>query len=332
MKLKSHKGLVLDTSREGWDSGAATFGTIVFDRDRRQYYLFYTGASDVNWSEASIGVAVSRDGLNFKKRDDLNPIINSKDLNLKEAVTPVVFQMQSNYFMAFAGKKAIGKGREILLAYSDDLMGPWRFVKQLIKPEYPWEGNDIDLGPSHVRLDETRILVYYSNVSNKLLRTLIFGPRYWFRTLGILEIKINTPNEIKAYRFNKNPLKHLNGPKGSWNESLFCPGYFRLGAFHYLLPAASTYSVGFPYKQFVGLVEDSSPYFLNPSKIDILIDGPREKKSILPSIRSEIALDTPCPVIRGDELWLYYSVMDRADGIWKLALSIYSLDDVTSNK
>ncbi|RLI17825.1 hypothetical protein DRO54_10970 [Candidatus Bathyarchaeota archaeon] len=91
------------------------------------------------------------------------------------------------------------------------------------------------------------------------------------------------------------------------------------------MPAASTYSIGFPYKQYIGLIKDQSPYFLNPTKIGILIDGPKEKGKIISSIKSEIALDTPCPIIRGDELWLYYSAMDRADGIWKIALSIYSL-------
>jgi 3-hydroxyacyl-CoA dehydrogenase len=50
------------------------------------------------------------------------------------------------------------------------------------------------------------------------------------------------------------------------------------------------------------------------------------------SLASQIDWRNVNAVIRGDELWLYYSVMDRADGIWKLALSIYSLDGVASNK
>jgi len=36
-----------------------------------------------------------------------------------------------------------------------------------------------------------------------------------------------------------------------------------------------------------------------------------EKRRIIPGIKSEIALDTPCPIIRNEELWLYYSAMDR---------------------
>jgi len=75
----------------------------------------------------------------------------------------------------------------------------------------------------------------------------------------------------------------------------------------------------------VGLIEDTSPFFQHPTSIQILINGPEERSDILPSGRSEIALDTPCPILREKELWLYYSVMDRADMVWKTALSIFSL-------
>jgi hypothetical protein len=51
-----------------------------------------------------------------------------------------------------------------------------------------------------------------------------------------------------------------------------------------------------------------------------------KKEKIIPGIKSEIALDTPCPIIRNGELWLYYSAMDRTDGVWKTALSIFPLE------
>ena len=325
MKHNFNKGIILDVSKEGWDMGAATFGTVVYDQDERKYYLFYSGASDVKWTEASIGLAISQDGLNFKKYNEQNPIVNSRDFGLKQCVTPVVFKIKEYYFMIFAGKPA-RKGRRIYIAYSDNLIGPWRLIRELIRPQYYWEGKDIDLGPSVVILNENEVLIYYSNVSNKILWNLLFRPRYWFRTIGILRLKVNSPTNIKTYRFDGNPLRHLNGPKGSWNESLFCPGCFKMERSYYLLPAASTYSVGFPYKQYIGLIKDSSPYFLNPIKIDVLIDGSREKDKIIPGVKSEIALDTPCPIIRNGELWLYYSVMDRVDGVWKIALSIFPLE------
>jgi len=322
MMLKSHIGVILDVSKSGFDSGAATFATVAYDEDRREILLFYTGASDTKWTKADIGLAVSKDGLKFEKRGIL---ISSKDFGLRECVTPVLFYAKNNFYIVFSGKKFSGGGRRIFIAYSDDIRGSYRFIKQLAEPRYSWEGNDIDLGPSAVKLSEDEVLVYYSNVSNKLFWRIIFGPRYWFRTLGILKLKVRSPSDVEVHRFDKNPLKHLNGPKGSWNESLFCPGYFKIGDKHYLLPAASTYSVGFPYRQYIGLIEDTSPYFQNPRKINILIDGPKEKKAILPNISSEIALDTPCPIIKDNELWLYYAVMDRSERVWRTALSIYSL-------
>lgn len=145
------------------------------------------------------------------------------------------------------------------------------------------------------------------------------------RQIGILRIKNPAGEIIQFSRWDKNPLSHLNGPSGSWNESLFCPGYFELGGVHYLLPAGSTYSVGYPYSQYVGLVEASTPFFETPVSARPLIDGPREKNNLLPGLKGEIALDTPCPVLVGDEVWVYYSAMDRADGIWKMVLSSFKI-------
>jgi hypothetical protein len=324
VKEKEHKGLVLDVSNEGFDAGAATFGSLFYDGNR--FYLFYTGSSDIKWSSANIGLAISSDGLNFKKLDEINPILAANEIGYEHAVTPVVFKTKGFYYMAFAGKPKNG-GRRICIAYSEDLRGPWHFLKELIKPRYSWEGNDIDLGPSVVKQTEDEILIYYSNVSNKWsLRKVLLGPRYWLRMIGILKLRIRSPTEIEAYRYEGNPLKYLNGSKWAWNESLFCPGCIQLGNKYYLFPAASTYSVGFPYKQYIGLIEDRSPLFQSPINKGILIEGPKEKDKIIPGIKSEIALDTPCPIIRNGELWLYYSVMDRADGVWKTALSIFPLE------
>lgn len=141
----------------------------------------------------------------------------------------------------------------------------------------------------------------------------------------ILKLKIRGPKDIEALKFRYNPLDRLNGVKGSWNESLFCPGCLRIGENYFLFPSASMYSIGFPYKQYIGLNIDSTPYFASPKLIRILIDGPREKNQIMHNIKDEIALDTPSPIIVNDKLYLYYAVMDRADNIWKTALTIFSL-------
>jgi hypothetical protein len=317
LKLKKHIGVVLEPSIHGFDAGASTFCCVYEEKDERKTYLFYTGSVDPQWNTASIGVAKSLDGINFTK---VGPIITTG----VQSVTPAIFKAFNRYYMVYAFKPSRLQGRRLAIAVSDNLEGPWKFIQELIKPEHRWEGKDIDIGPSVVSLSQNEFLIYYSNVSNKFsFKQLLFGPKI-YRQIGILKLRI-LEHKILAERFLGNPLSHLNGPKGSWNESLFCPGYLRLNDKHYLLPSASTYSIGFPYKQYIGLMEDSSPFFEKPKSKNILIDGPKMKNQILPRIKSEIALDTPSPLAKGNEVWLYYSVMDRADNVWKTALSIFQI-------
>jgi sucrose-6-phosphate hydrolase SacC (GH32 family) len=321
---KKHLGVVLSPSTNDFDDKASTWGCIFKDPEESNYYLYYVGSSDVESDRArmSIGVAKSLDGSRFVKYSG-NPLVSIG----KQSITPAVFKAANKYWMVFAYMNDKKSGRRLGIAVADDPLGPWMFIKELIKPQYDWEANDIDIGPSVASLSEQEHLIYYSNVSNRRFLGSVFKPRYWHRRLGILKIRISGQDSINVERYFQNPLSHLNGDKGTWNESLFCPGYFRTASHHYLLPATSTYSVGFPYRQYIGLLEDSSAFFDNPSAKRVLIDGPEEKCRIMPDIRSEIALDTPSPLIsnRTKELWLYYAVMDRADRIWKTALSVFTL-------
>lgn len=328
MKKRIHKGVILDASPGRFDSGAATFETVFVDReDPSTTYLFYTGAEDTQFSHATIGLATSRDGINFRKADELNPIIEGPRASFcsKGARTPALTRVGSHFYMILVGRPSLRKGRRIGMAYADDPRGPWRIIGELIRPKKYWEGNDIDLGPCIAKINESELIVYYSNVSNKWRSRLLFGPHFLLRKIGILKLKIKSPSNIETYRYEGNPLNHLNGPKGSWNESLFCPGYLNFQDAHHLFPIASTYSIGFPFKQYIGMVIDSTPYFQKPQQTSILIDGPREKDKIIPTIKSEIALDTPCLLVRKNKLFLYYAAMDRADNIWKTALTIFNI-------
>jgi hypothetical protein len=80
----------LDVSKQGFDSGAATFSSLFYDEG--MFYLFYTGASNIKWSSASIGLAISSDGLHFKKLNEINPILDAEDIGYEQAVTPIVFK------------------------------------------------------------------------------------------------------------------------------------------------------------------------------------------------------------------------------------------------
>lgn len=330
-----HHGLVLSQGPRGsWDGGAASLGCAFVDQDDPdKVFLFYSGVPDVRWSHGAIGLAISNDGFNFRKIGD-NPVIEgSNDLfYAREAVFPAVVRVRNRFYMVFTCRSLHKSPRLLGIAYADDLKGPWKVICRLIKPSYAWEGNNIDNGPGIAHLSVDTILVYYSSLSRRItfrdivakgfrrLRTP-FPYFYFTRRIGILKVKIRgtTRSKIETLRHVDNPLGHLNGPRGSWNESLFCPGYMSFEKTHFLFPAASIYS-SYPAKQYIGFAASANPFFpVDGTSIRKLIDGSAEKKQIMPDSIGEIALDTPIPISRsnGDENYLYYGVMDRKDGVWK---------------
>jgi len=331
---RNHKGVVLDTSPYGFDKGSTTCGSLFKDEDDpSNLLLFYAGALDAGWSHAAIGLATSRDGLAFTKMSN-DPIFEGTpgSFCVKEALTPVVTRMKNKFYMIFSGKASAKASRKLGIAYADDPKGPWSLIGELIKPRFMWESHDIDIGPSVVRLDDETVLIFYSSLTSVRVfdvATLLRG--HIVRRIGILKVRIRgtSRSSIDAFRFAGNPLRHLNGPKGSWNESVFCPGHMELKGVHYLFAATSTYSIGFPYRQFIGVLTSYSPYFQkNASQISRLIDGPAEKSQIIPNIKKDIALDSPAPYFDLDKgrLFLYYSVADRANEVWKIALTTFDLD------
>jgi len=335
LKTRIHRGIVLDVSHDGFDKAAACFGSIFSDSDDPKIsYLFYTGALDAGWSQAAIGLATSNDGFKFQKVGK-TPILGGTlgSFCQQKALVPAVTRIGNRFYMVFSGSSMSKPSRRIGIAYADDLKGPWHIIGELIKPSFLWEGKAIDNAPSLVKLDDETILVYYCSVTSpKAYDVFAFLRGYPIRRIGILKLRIRgtSLSRIEALRFKGNPLRHLNGDKGSWNESLFCPGYIRLNEVSYLFPAAATYSMGFLNKpsDSIGMVTSNSPYFNKGiSKIERLIDGPAEKSQILPLLKGEIELDTPVPLVNWEEkkLFLYYSVVDQTDQVWKTALTTFNL-------
>lgn len=333
---KVHHGTVLDVSPNGFDRSSVDFASIfVNEEDPDILYLFYSGTQDDEWSRSSIGLAVSKDTLKFRKVSS-NPILEggSQSFNHSEAFTPAITRVGNRFYMVYSGRPSLKASRRIGIAHSDDPRGPWHIIGEILKPTRLWEGAHLDNGPTLVKLDETTFLVFYSNLTTRSkLDIFAFLRRYPIRRIGVAKVRIRGPSlsQIEVYKLPTNPLKHLNGPRDSWNESVFCPGYFQLNETHWLVPAASTYSTGFPYKQYIGIASGNT-WFFNKShtRIEKLIDGPAEKSHIIPDIKSEIALDSPSPLLSQEKnkLLLYYSVADRADYVWKIALTTFDLTDV----
>ncbi|MDH5733502.1 MAG: family 43 glycosylhydrolase [Candidatus Bathyarchaeota archaeon] len=330
---KAHHGIVLDVSSSGFDRCSVDFGSIFIDEnDHDTIFLFYSGTRDAQRSCSAIGLAVSNDAFNFRKISG-NPILegNSQSFNHRETLTPAITRVGNRFYMVFSGRRSSNKSRRIGIAYADDPKGPWHMLGEILKPTRLWEGIHLDNGPTLVKLDETSFLIFYSNLaSNSKLDVFAFLRRYPIRRIGIAKVRIRGPSlsQIETYKLSTSPLKHLNGARGDWNESVFCPGYFQVNGMHHMVPAASTYSVGFPYKQYIGIASSEALFFDKTNTyIEKLIDGPYEKSKIIPSIKSQIALDSPSPLFSGEKnkLFLYYSVADRADYIWKMALTTFDL-------
>jgi hypothetical protein len=328
---KEHVGPVIQPSRDGFDSGGSAWGCAFVDPDdSKTTYLYYSGSEDTTWTRTAIGIAVSSDGVSFRKLEDINPVLEGQgtEFNSGTSITPAVVRIGNRYYMFFAGGRKsdsfprLSRRTRIGMAYADDPRGPWVTSRSIATPKLGWEGLSIDLGPSVVSIGEDEVLAYYSNSLNNLPLSLL-GTNYMKhlrRRIGILKIKVRSPSSVTAHRSAGNPLP-FNGPKGSPGESLFCPGHFLLGNCHYLVPTMSTYSCGFPFRQYIGLIADSTPYFSERTNISILIDGPAEKETILGS-KDQVAFDTPSPVVRNDQIYLYYSVMDRRNSVWKTALTL----------
>lgn len=331
-KTGAHHGVVIDISKSGFDQGVASFGSVFVDADDPQtLLLYYAGGQDDRMIHSAIGLAMSKDGLRFRKMGQ-DPLFEPRPGSFcyTQATTPAVTKIHNRYYMFLSGKPSVDSPRRIGYACADDPRGPWSVIGELIRPAHLWEGNGIDNGPSIVRLDADTVLLYYSSITTPRGYDLFSVlRRYPIRRIGILKLHVHgaSSSSIQAMRFSGNPLKHLNGPKGSWHESVFCPGHIALSRRHVLFPAASTYSArGFPYKQYIGMTTSATPYFgKNASDITKLIDGPSEKSEIVLGIRSEIALDTPAPYFDAQKrkLFLYYSVADRADEVWKIALTTF---------
>ncbi|MDH5459798.1 MAG: family 43 glycosylhydrolase, partial [Candidatus Bathyarchaeota archaeon] len=263
---KAHHGIVLDVSSSGFDRCSVDFGSIFIDEnDHDTIFLFYSGTRDAQRSCSAIGLAVSNDAFNFRKISG-NPILegNSQSFNHRETLTPAITRVGNRFYMVFSGRRSSNKSRRIGIAYADDPKGPWHMLGEILKPTRLWEGIHLDNGPTLVKLDETSFLIFYSNLaSNSKLDVFAFLRRYPIRRIGIAKVRIRGPSlsQIETYKLSTSPLKHLNGARGDWNESVFCPGYFQVNGMHHMVPAASTYSVGFPYKQYIGIASSEALFF-----------------------------------------------------------------------
>lgn len=266
-----------------------------------------------------IGVAFSGDGLYFANTRS-SILRNQAQFNLFHVATPAVAKIDSLYIMVFSGRVGKFDPLSLYLAVSRQPEGPFKIISRILKPNIVKESFWIDNGPGVAPLDKNRFIIYYSN-TQKTPTDFIRG--YAKRIIRALEITIDADQArlLKVQRLDS--LSNLNGDKGAWNESLFCPGYLKMGEKHFLFPATGIYSVKPIPSQSIGLYESSSPLFMNYIFKMQLIDGLFERKKIYPNCKGEIGLDTPSPILMGYDLYLYFSICDRSEGKWLTTLVIF---------
>jgi len=302
-----------------FDCYSVAFSSLL--KEDGDFFLYYTGATDKNWSFASIGVATSRNLFEFKKKEH-SIIENQKNSKFSyEAVTPAITKVKSKYYLIFAGREHRYDHRVLGIAYSDDPAGPFKIIDTIYKPSMDWEGYSIDNGSTLIKISDDEFLVYYSNCAPSLKNVVFRKP--FIRKIGFLKVKIRgaTSSSIEVFS-SKNPIP-LNGPIGSWTESIFCPGYLHgISNENYLFFTASTYTKH-PIPQYIGYVSVDSPFLTyfksQPFKILSVKDI-----QVISNIRY-MGFDYPYPMSNPHEerkVVLFYSVLDRATNRWSILRSV----------
>lgn len=298
--------------RVEWMSKSVAFQKVIEDR------MFFSGESSKGrWN---IGVADCRGGAFEEPR-----LVDLKaDGSFYETIAPSVVRAPDRYVLVFAGQRHRLDGRRIFMGTSRTLDGPWEVQGLTYSPSRSWEGRAIDLGPGSFMEDGEAMFFYSSSFPS--VRQIAAGfaraphiptplnlMRYERRGIGILRVRVTEPHALQG---SESPLRliHASGPPP---ESVFCPGYVALGRRHLFFAACSNYSHGYPFEQWIGVVESDGP----PSKWS----GAREirpivaSESLPPQYAKSAALDSPDPVrVGGGGLRLYFSAMSRDVGRWSI--------------
>lgn len=122
-------GTVLHASDKGWDSRMATFPGVWYEDGT--YYLVYEGAGDNN---GAIGLATSKDGVNFEKYGENGMILNysGKGNELVNIGTPDLIRVNGVWYLTYHSFD--GVDCELCIAYGTDLANLTRHEQNPIIP------------------------------------------------------------------------------------------------------------------------------------------------------------------------------------------------------
>jgi len=114
-------GIVLSPGPAGaWDSSSVGLGSVLWNGTA--YLMWYTGTNGITFTGGAIGLAISKDGLNWTKYSG-NPVLKPSALgnDQKYIAAPYVITLKLTYNMWYTGKSAASpKVNKILYATSFD--------------------------------------------------------------------------------------------------------------------------------------------------------------------------------------------------------------------
>jgi hypothetical protein len=298
------------SEKDAFDAHSVAFPGIY--KEAGTTYLYYTGSPDRKWSSASIGVAWSTNGESFERCSN-SVILNQSSSDFSwEAVTPAVVKFEANYYMILSGRHRRHNRRALGVAYSSSPKGPFSIIKTVHAHTEQWEGYSIDNGTTIVKVGGNKFLFYYSNCALSFVDTLL--RRKLKRQIGFIELAIDDSQHEIEITTREGPLLGLNGVENSWNESIFCPGYVQLEHKGLLFFASSTYSLGH-IPQAIGYAFVDSPKISRILSSPMMLIGP---SAFGYSPLSVLAFDSPSPLLSGNQIDLFFSIMDRQSGDWKM--------------
>jgi hypothetical protein len=198
-----------------WDSGGATFASVISDTIADEYRMYYHGWGSTSPCTGScIGLATSEDGLTWTKYGTTPVMTPTLTWNAGGVRVPIVWMEGARYYMIYTGRDASGN---MQVGFADSANGiKWRKYATPVFNDPTW-AHDSTENWGVIKVG-SEYLMWYSN----------FGARQ----SGIARTTILTNTWT---RYPTTPIFASSGGPGSYTYSQYCPFTFKYGGYYYVL-------------------------------------------------------------------------------------------------
>ena len=199
-------GIVLSPGPKGsWDNSSVALGSVTWNGTA--YLMWYSGSNGITYPGGAVGLAVSKDGLNWVKYSG-NPVLTPSGLGNDQVyiATPYVIRLNLTYNMWYTGKSAAAPTiNKILYATSFDGIKWTKWPSPVLAPASDptaWDANGVY---SPDAFWNGRVFgLWYSGINQTAV-----VPRIGFAT---------SPDGASWNRSSSNPIL-IPGAPGSWDSA-----------------------------------------------------------------------------------------------------------------